>query len=280
MGTKPGILILILLISTILMVKGYQFYKYTKTEPAFCSTCHLMEEGFRDWRKSKHSHIICQRCHQLSLLEENKLLIAFTLKGSWKAPQEHGAIKPWQSCLDCHMQEAAQGSRTLRSSYGHARHVFMQDISCEACHIGNIHNFGADSRLCQKCHKDKLVHGMGMAGLYCLNCHNFAEPKDKMVTQQRCFRCHSNVPTEGVMARVKCFDCHRPHGRLKIESKDCLGTCHGNETRVGRHGKHLRLTPLECIDCHKPHTWIVDKKQAQTLCTRCHEYKDPMSFIY
>ncbi len=280
MRAKPGILVLILLFCLILIVKGYQFYEYTQTDPAFCSTCHLMEEGVKSWRVSNHSHITCQKCHVISLIEENRLLLAFAVKGSWKVKQEHGSIKPWQGCLNCHMQEAAQGSKTLRASYGHARHVFMQDIECGACHRGDVHDFNADSKRCQRCHKDKLVHGMGMAGLYCLNCHSFGEAKIKMVSQKRCFECHKGIPPRGVMAGVKCFDCHNPHGRLKMESKDCLGSCHGNETRVGRHGKHLKLTPLQCIDCHKPHTWVIGKEAAKGLCDRCHEYRDPMMFIY
>ncbi len=280
MGTRTGIIILILIVSAIILVRGYRFYEYTKTDPRFCSTCHLMEEGFRQWRRSKHSHIICQKCHELTLLEENKLLLAFAFKGTWHVPQEHGSKKPWEACLGCHIQEAAQGAKTLRSSYGHARHVFMQEIKCNSCHRNTIHNFSADSQLCQNCHKDKLVHGMGMAGLYCLNCHSFAEERPKMVSVERCYNCHSDIPRKGVMARIECFQCHHPHGELKMKSKDCLGTCHGNETRVGKHGKHMKLTPLECIDCHLPHTWVVGRELAKTLCTKCHPYRDPMLFIY
>ncbi len=280
MKARPAILLIILLVCLILILKGYKYYEYTKTDPEFCNTCHLVEEGVRTWRLSKHSNLICQRCHVLTLIEENRLLLAFAIKGSWRVKQTHGSIKPWEGCLDCHVQDASQGSVSLRTSYGHARHVFMQDIKCNACHRGDIHDFRADSKKCQTCHKDKLVHGMGMAGLYCLNCHRFGETKPKMVSQERCFECHKTIPTKGVMSGVKCFDCHKPHGQLKMESKDCLGTCHGNETRVGQHGKHLALGKLQCIDCHKPHTWVIKKENAPGLCDRCHPLRDPMTFIY
>jgi hypothetical protein len=121
---------------------------------------------------------------------------------------------------------------------------------------------------------------MGTAGTYCLNCHTFAERSTRLVSEERCFGCHPKVPREGVMAKVKCFECHHPHERLEFESEDCLASCHGNETRVGMHGLHLKRTELQCLDCHKAHGWVVGRKEAPGLCDRCHAYKDPATFIY
>jgi predicted CXXCH cytochrome family protein len=82
------------------------------------------------------------------------------------------------------------------------------------------------------------------------------------------------------MSQLECYDCHHPHRILTVESKDCLGECHGPEVRAGVHGKHLAVTSLTCLDCHKPHTWVVRKEGAKGLCDRCHEYRDPATFIY
>ncbi len=280
MKGKGSVFLLIFVICAIGIVTGLRYYEYTEKDPDFCSMCHIMEEGYRSWWKSKHSHIICQQCHGLNIIEENRLLVAFVAKGNKSVKQTHGRIKPWEGCLDCHTQEAAQGSLTLRVSYGHARHVFMQNLPCKECHRGDLHSFKADRKACQSCHKDKLVHGMGMAGLECLNCHSFGAASPKLVTIERCFECHGDVPKRGVMARIKCFECHHPHGKLRMENKDCLGSCHGNETRVGQHGLHLEKTSMGCIDCHKPHRWMVGKAEAVGLCDRCHPLKDPATFIY
>jgi hypothetical protein len=57
-------------------------------------------------------------------------MISFIIKGTQITKQDHGRVKPWNSCKRCHIDEVAQGSITLRKSYGHAQHVFMQNISC------------------------------------------------------------------------------------------------------------------------------------------------------
>ncbi len=280
MNLKGSILILLFLICVIGLIGGYKYYTFTKEDPSYCSICHMMEEGYRSWRVSPHSQIVCQKCHTLDVLEANKLLIAYVMRGNVPLKQNHGRKNPWDGCIACHTQEAAQGSVTLRSSYGHARHVFMQNLRCKQCHSGKTHSFEVDQKVCQKCHKDKLVHGMGMAGLYCLNCHNYGEASPMMVTEKRCFSCHTDVPRKGVMSRIKCYECHYPHGKLRMESNDCLRSCHGNETRVGQHGLHLKRTSLVCMDCHKPHKWRIGKADAVGLCDRCHPLRDPASFIY
>lgn len=280
MKGKGGILLLVFLVCILGLVIGYRYYTYTRKDPAFCSMCHLMEEGYRSWRTGPHNHIICQQCHELNLIEENRLLVAFVVKGESDIRQVHGRIAPWNGCFSCHTQEAAQGSITLRSSYGHARHVFMQSIKCESCHRGDAHGFKADQTACQGCHKDMLVHGMGTAGLYCLNCHRFGEASPMLVSSERCLECHREIPGKGVMSNLKCYDCHHPHLKLKMETNDCLGSCHGNEANVGQHRIHLEKTRMGCMDCHKPHKWSVGKAEARGLCDRCHPLRDPITFIY
>jgi hypothetical protein len=277
---KAGILILVLLLCIVGFVSGYRYYQYIDKDPAYCRTCHLMEEGYRSWRLSQHSHIVCQKCHYMSIIEGNRLLIAYVSGSGESPPQAHGRKTPWEECLRCHTQEASQGSVTLRKSYGHARHVFMENIACNTCHGGEGHSFTVDQIRCQKCHSDKLVHGMGMAGTYCLNCHSYGEKRPGLTGPERCIECHKKIPSSVPMAKLRCYDCHSPHDKLKMESKDCLSACHGNETRVGQHGLHEKKTSLGCLDCHKPHTWKIGKAEAKGLCDRCHPFRPPESFIY
>jgi hypothetical protein len=170
--SKSGIMLFALLVSVVILVTGYRYYAYMNEDPGFCLICHMTEEGYRSWERSEHHLIACQECHTLSLLEGNKLLLSYYVAGNTDVESTHGRERPWEACPDCHGREAAQGSLTFRESFGHARHVFMRDIACKQCHAHREHLFRPESENCRSCHADKLVHGMGTAGLYCLNCHS------------------------------------------------------------------------------------------------------------
>jgi nitrate/TMAO reductase-like tetraheme cytochrome c subunit len=277
---QKAIVVLLLLITAIGGIVGFRYYKHTREDPEFCASCHLMQDAFQTWQQSKHRDLQCQICHALSILEENKLLISFVVKGTDSINQEHGRIKPWNSCRECHLSDVAQGSVTLSKSYGHAQHVFMQNIPCSKCHMGNLHTFDPNEEACKQCHSDKMIHGMGMEGLSCLKCHSYRDRVPKMVTNERCLSCHKNIPLTGIMAGLKCFDCHHPHGEIKPQAQECLKSCHGNESRVGQHQLHMQKADLNCLDCHKAHVWSVGKREAKNLCDRCHKLKDPATFIY
>lgn len=278
---KTGIALLVLLVAAVGIITGLKFHKYTKEDPSFCTLCHRTEEGYRSWEGSKHFQLICQTCHKISTLEGNKLLMAYYVKGDKSISQEHGRITPWQTCLGCHNQEASQGSITFKSSYGHARHVFMHSMTCDSCHTGSMHALTVESDKCRKCHGDKLVHGMGTAGLQCINCHNFKVESEKLQTSEKCYECHKTLKIGEVMAKLQCHDCHKPHQKLKFQSEDCLGTCHSGEISVGQHRLHIEKKPhMQCLDCHRPHSWRITKERARGLCDRCHRLKDPQTFIY
>ena len=271
---------LVVLIAVIGALAGYKYYRYTQENPEFCNSCHLMQEAFKSWQISTHRRFTCQECHSMNILEQNRLLVAFVVNPKAKIKQKHGSINAWQGCKDCHMYEVAQGSITLRESYGHAKHVFMQGIGCGKCHKGDMHQFNVTRNECLSCHKDKLIHGMGMRGLECLNCHSYSESAPKMIASERCRSCHRDMPDKSPMSGLQCFDCHKPHSKIRMETKDCLGACHGNESRVGQHGLHMTKANLGCMDCHRAHTWVIGRRQAKGLCDRCHKLRDPASFIY
>jgi nitrate/TMAO reductase-like tetraheme cytochrome c subunit len=277
---QKAIVTLLLLVTIIGGVVAFRYYKHTREDPEFCLSCHMMKEAFKSWEMSKHRDFPCQVCHTMSILEQNRMLIAFVVKGTKSTKQRHGRISPWSTCKGCHLADVEQGSVTLSKSYGHAKHVFMQKIDCIKCHTGSLHNFLPDEQACSGCHADKLIHGMGMEGLSCLKCHSYSEKAPKMVTKERCLRCHKDIPDKGVMSSLNCFDCHHPHGKIKPSNQDCLKNCHGNEAHVGQHNLHMTKAGLNCQDCHKAHIWIIGKKEATNLCNRCHKLKDPATFIY
>ncbi len=258
---------------------GYRYYRYTEDDPQFCATCHLMQDAFMEWQKSKHRDVVCQKCHQLSILEKNRLLIAYVVRGTQPLAQTHGREKPWKACRGCHMEDIAQGSVTTNRTYGHALHVFMQGVQCKACHNGSLHNFSPNESACLNCHKDKAVHGTGMEAFPCLKCHSFTEKSPSMIPKDRCTKCHTNIAARGPMSGLLCYQCHKPHGNIHPSSASCMSECHRNIASAGKHGSHLQRG-IDCIYCHKPHTWTVGSNSAKTLCGKCHRPKDPSLFIY
>jgi nitrate/TMAO reductase-like tetraheme cytochrome c subunit len=258
---------------------GYRYYRYTQDDPQFCVSCHLMKDAYSEWQKGKHRDVVCQQCHQLSILEKNRLLVAYVVKGNQPLAQTHGREKPWKACRGCHMENMSQGSVTTNKSYGHARHVFMQGVQCKGCHKGALHNFHPNEKACQSCHKDKGVHGIGMEAFSCLKCHSFTEKTPSMIPKDRCIKCHTKIAARGPMSGLLCQQCHKPHGKIHPTAATCLGECHRNETSVGKHGLHLRQG-IDCMYCHKPHSWVVGRNSTITLCGKCHRPKNPQLFIY
>ena len=276
---KGFVLAAFFMIAVLAIISGYRYYEYRQEDPNFCVSCHPMKQALKEWQQGKHRDVLCQQCHQLSMLEQNQLLVAFVLKGNQKGfSQTHGREKPWKECRKCHMENIAQGSLSLRKSYGHAKHVFMQGIDCKVCHTGSLHNFGPDERACKRCHKDKEVHGTGMEAFSCLKCHSYSEKATSMIPKDRCIECHKHISVKGPMSGLLCNQCHKPHGKIMPTSAICTAECHSNEASVGQHGFHLKKG-LNCIDCHKAHSWVVGRDRAKTLCSRCHARKDPELFL-
>ena len=275
--SKPVVIVLILAVMTMAVITGHKYYQFTKSDPRFCELCHLMKEPIKSWQQSAHKDTVCQTCHSMSLLAQNRLLLGYIVSGDKaRTPQKHGRLTPWNSCNRCHLDEATQGSITLRKSYGHAKHVFMEKIECKKCHTADMHDFHPDEKNCLLCHKDKGVHGIGMESFACLNCHVYGETT-AMPKKERCLKCHKDIPVRGPMSTVDCRNCHKPHKKIKPTAKDCLSNCHTNQHEIGRHDKHIDIS---CLECHKAHTWKVGQELAKSLCSKCHKHKDPLSFIF
>jgi hypothetical protein len=155
-----------------------------------------------------------------------------------------------------------------------------------------------------------MVHGEGIGGLACLNCHT-DRTKDLKPGRLKCLYCHSSdenikkqlkqdatmdvrffqpeqatikkavkiVFDEKAPMQFYCYECHKPHtqGKVKPGSTHCLG-CHANTPKVGKHKVHLDMD-MQCKDCHKPHLWRVTEASAKKDCVQCHEYRSPKAFF-
>lgn len=277
---KGFVLAAFFMIAVLAAVGGYRYYEYTRKDPTFCVSCHQMKETFTEWQQGKHRDVLCQQCHKLNIFEQNQLLVAFVVKGDKKDyAQKHGREKPWKECRKCHMENISQGSLSMRNSYGHAKHVFMQSIDCKICHKGISHNFRPNEKACLGCHKDKQVHGAKMEAFSCLKCHSYSEKTPSMIPKDRCIKCHTHLSAaKGPMSGLLCHQCHKPHGKIIPDPAACTAECHVNESSIGQHGFHMNKG-LNCLDCHKAHSWTVGRERASKICVRCHQYKNPQLFI-
>ncbi len=257
---KMVLVSILLIISIIGIVLAVRYYTYIQKNPEFCNSCHLMKEAYTAWKLSGHRNITCQTCHQLGIIEQNRLLIKFVFTTDRKTPEPHGEETPWKMCTKCHWDEAAQGGAVMvNKSTGHARHILVEKLVCKDCHKRTVHSFRPDKNACLRCHKDWKIHGVGMEETSCLVCHPFSPKKPGVFIpdRARCLSCHRNskrtsFPDKVPMARLNCYECHKPHTRIKPVDEDCL-RCH---TREVLNIKPVHHTEKKCIACHHPHRWI------------------------
>lgn len=310
--------LLILSLGAIIVLGGgyvaYSFYDFTQNNPRFCVSCHLMQPAYDSWAKSEHKSLNCHDCHHLSIPEQNMLLINFVLHRPNSVPERHGKIiVSSKTCNECHTEGAA---KRINRSLFHAKHVYMEQLECTECHgevkpdKSGLHRFLPTEKFCTKCHTEKVVHGEGMGGLACLNCHT-DRTKDLRPGRRKCLFCHSadnsirkQLIEDGTMdvrfftpnpAVVKkaikithsdqapmqfyCYECHKPHtpGGVRPKTEACL-KCHASVRNVGKHKIHLNMD-MQCKDCHKPHLWKVTEASAKKDCIQCHEYRSPKAFL-
>jgi len=290
---------------------AFTTYNFTQNNPAFCNQCHIMNEAYIAWQKSEHSRINCHECHHLSIQDLNALMVSAFIRRTEKVPVRYGKIiVPWKYCIECHWEENKEypDAKKINDSNLHAKHYFMQKIECAKCHGYRVHKFSLEERYCLECHKGKEVHGKGMVELPCLNCHTDRTPT-LLPGPNKCLFCHGDESVreqllqegtldvshfqpseetikkavkidrpENAPMRFFCYQCHKPHAKVRPDYGTCL-SCHSQIVNVGKHKLHIQTVGLECTNCHKPHSWRVNITEAKKVCTQCHGYKDPMTFI-
>ncbi len=312
--TLKGKIIIAVLLLLIIIGGGlvaFKFYDFTQNNPKFCISCHLMKPAYDAWEKSVHGEINCHECHHLSLIEQNQLLITFVLHRPKTVPPRHGkVIVPAEVCSKCHWEENEKfpEAKKVNDSRIHAKHYYMEKIECTKCHGYIVHEFKPEGRFCLRCHQGKVVQGKGMENLACLNCHT-DRTSNMRPGRKKCLFCHGGdsvrkeLLAEGTLdvtnyqpdpkvikkaTKIKvsknspmqfdCYECHKPHTKIRPDEGSCR-SCHAQVVNVGKHKLHIETMGLGCKSCHQPHSWKVTKKEAKSLCTQCHGYKDPVTFI-
>lgn len=313
LSAKAKILIAVFLLMsvTIMGYVGYRINDYFENDPKSCNACHVHDDANKVWAQSVHHNVNCHECHHASKKDQMVQMYRFAFLGQKSVTPRHGEIiVAWKVCYSCHWEknEKFPTAKNINNSRLHARHVFMEKLECVNCHGYRIHQFNAEPRFCVKCHKDKEVHGTGMEELACLNCHT-DRTSDLKPGRKKCLFCHGSekvraeliadgtldvthyqpeektirratkivIPNDAPM-QFSCYECHKPHKNARPDWGNCE-SCHPNIKTTGKHGLHIDGMGMKCKQCHKPHIWRISPEQAKKDCVKCHEYKDPKSFI-
>jgi DmsE family decaheme c-type cytochrome len=175
----------------------------------------------------------------------------------------------------------------------------QKDRICMTCHEANRHLAFWDSGKhrkndvsCTNCHS---THGDRDALLRVKNPQIAPLTTTSRVPQQEvCFNCHRDIralvmrPSHHpiVEGKVKCSDCHNPHGALthamvkqETVNQQCY-SCHSE-----KRGPYVFSHPPvdeNCVSCHNPHgsshTFLLNEK-VPNLCQDCHDWsRHPGSF--
>ncbi len=306
------IVVFILLFVTGIGFTGYKINDYFEHDPNACALCHVHDYANEAWAKSVHKEVTCHECHHSTKKEQVVQLYRFVFMGQKMVEPRHGQIiVAWKICIQCHWEKDKRypDAPVVNRSRYHAKHVFIEQIECAKCHGYVVHNFLPEERFCVNCHTGREVHGTGMEKLACINCHTDRTPHLRP-DREKCLFCHGeesirkklieegtidtkyfqpspelikkaikiNVPKDAPM-QFYCYECHKPHKKVRPEWGDCLKQCHNDQLYVGKHELHIKGMSMKCVDCHKPHSWRVTEAQAKKDCVKCHEYKDPKKFI-
>jgi nitrate/TMAO reductase-like tetraheme cytochrome c subunit len=247
-------------------VGGMQTWKYIKTNPNFCQTCHLMKDAAEKWKHSVHKEVACQTCHRADIFEEARLGYEAFIHSPEKVPP-HTKVNI-AVCEECHVS-ADPRWKQIAATPGHRVHFVSRDISCLTCHVTRVHEFQADTSKCLQCHGQGKLKLEKMEKLHCLGCHDFlgkdpANGGSLRPKAAKCRECHAPskevvlaTPLAGKPAPTwkgheDCLGCHRPHGKALDDPIDCL-SCHRKLLEPSSaHYKDERLGE-KCRECHEPH---------------------------
>lgn len=120
-------------------------FGYAQAEkPAFCGSCHSMDQAYATWHMSTHKYIDCTECH----LPNNNIAVKMVAKAQTGINDVyHEVMRDYPATI----KVSNQGMRTVQDN-------------CLRCHKATVEatGMGAGGQDCTKCHRG-LVHGSNMS---------------------------------------------------------------------------------------------------------------------
>ena len=242
---------------------------------------------------------VCKNCH-----EPYFNTFASTVHGNKAHPRSPASTAGCTSCHGDGTEHVAKGGGKgvggMTNLSSKAIPAEQKDRVCLTCHEANRHLAFWDSGKhrkndvsCSDCHS---THGAKESLLKITNPQIAPLVNTTRVPQQEvCFNCHRDIrslvmrPSHHpiVEGKIKCTDCHNPHGALspamvKTESiKELCTTCHAD-----KRGPWLfEHPPVEenCLTCHNPHggrTVKLLNEKVPNLCQDCHDASSHPGTMY
>lgn len=259
-----GVMVVGLVLAAAGAYSAYRGYDYAMNDPAFCRSCHTMEEAWTRWEASEHRKVTCKACHKASIVESARQVVTFTIR----RPHQVGkhAEVPKAVCARCHESNDPRW-RQVAATAGHRIHEQQRGIECVVCHSPGIHRFTPPTAVCGTCHVaqttgERAVKIRAMADQHCLTCHEFLRPAEALQpARETCLACHRLVPREvgswpaDAPMAFACSQCHRPHEQRQPVVA-CVA-CH-QKPRADLHPPAV-LAGTACTACHVPHRWRVGR---------------------
>lgn len=253
-----------------------------------CMQCHVRIEQTHKkvikselWEKSPGSVPSCSDCHPPHKVEAQKNI---------------EEVIPNQSCLNCHLKDAAKGEYltttsgdTLHFDLSHLAESVHSSIQCVKCHTGVSHDLKrpcetVDKVDCSNCHIEVSGeyfgsgHGQGYLkkqedAPYCIDCHGTHATKSRFDDTSPTYR--GNIP-------VLCGSCHKQGGQANAMT-DLKEVNAYNDYSTSVHGKGLTdkglLVSAVCTDCHTTHHELKESDSLSSVfpdnvpstCAKCHK---------
>jgi DmsE family decaheme c-type cytochrome len=208
-------------------------------------------------------------------------------------------------CNECH-EEVVTKFQT--SFHGRAWTGMGKAAGCESCHgsadkhqddpsketiitfgKGSLQSAAEQSQQCLNCHSTFTELALWQMGSHqandvgCPNCHSIHKPRNVVRQPETCEGCHRSIRTQInkqshhpiIEGKVKCSDCHNPHGSLSkkmIRAENTNQLCY--QCHPDKRGPFIwEHTPVEedCTICHAPHGSRFDKLLTQRIPNLCHD---------
>lgn len=214
----------------------------TRTDTAYCTSCHQMKPELYTWQASTHSQALeCVGCHAPPGTLKKMKYKLFTVKEIYAALTGNYGILiqtttpiPDQVCNQCHDMSKREATPSGDLIIPHAKHT-EKDISCVSCHSGIAHGNIAEKRITFRSDYGKWDESLGKRFM--------DDVKNVRPDMDTCMECHK--------VRKAPLDCNACHTTSMIPEE---------HKEVEFQLKHGKIDPEQIITCDSCHSYMSTEK--------------------